>query len=297
MNLNPMPNLKSGWMIVAIIVASLIPSTSNAQLFRLFKKADTIPVVFSRTPTQAELLQHLLANNSKFKQLSSSIRISLDGTPKLRGTMQLELPRRLRIKAGVMGVSQFGVDVGSNDQDFWVWTKVNLPNQKPAIFHASHEGFRNANSKVRQAIPLEPVWLLEGLGLIQFEVTDRHQLDRELTPEGFLRLVSTRQTPNGPNYRVTLVHPRQGIVRQQALYNSQLQRIAYTDSNDYKSFPNLGISLPEKIEMHLFSNGQQSKMVIEVGDYQFDSLYGDPMQMWALPQPDGVPAIDLTKLQ
>ena len=297
MNPNLMPNLKSAGVIIALIVAFLIPNTSNAQLFRFGKKTDPIPVVFNRTPNQAELLQHLFNSNSKFKQLSSNIRISLDGTPKLRGTMQLELPRRLRIKAGVMGVSQFGVDVGSNDQDFWVWTKVNLPNQKPAIFHASHEGFRNANSKVRQAIPLEPVWLLEGLGLIQFEATDKHQLDPKLTREGYLRLVSTRQTPNGANYRVTLVHPRQGIVLQQALYNNQLQRIAYTDSIDYKSFPKQGVSLPEKIEMHLFSNGQKTKMVIEASDYQFDSLYGDPMQMWSLPQPDGVPAIDLTKLQ
>jgi len=290
------PNHKSGCLIVALVVSLFVANSANAQLFRFGRKADSIPVVFNKTPTQAELLQHLAANNAKFKQLSSNIRISLDGTPKLRGTMQLELPRRLRIKAGVMGVSQFGVDVGSNNQDFWVWTKVNLPNQKPAIFHASHEGFRNANSKVRQAIPLEPVWLLEGLGLIQFEPNDRHQ-GPYVTDEGILKLFSVRQTPNGRNTRVTLVHPRHGTVLQQALYDGQNRLLAYTDSIDYKSFPKQGIVLPEKIEMHLFSKDQQSKMVIEASDYQFDSLYGDPGQMWALPQPAGVPAIDLTKLQ
>ena len=291
------PNLKTGCLVVALVVAFLISNTANAQLFNFGrKKTDPVPVVFNRTPNQAELLQHLTASNSKFKQLSSNIRISLDGTPKLRGTMQLELPRRLRIKAGVMGVSQFGVDVGSNNRDFWVWTKVNLPNQKPAIFHASHEGFRNANSSVRQAIPLEPVWLLEGLGLIQFERGDVHQ-GPELTPEGNLKLYSIRQTPNGRNIRVTLIHPKNGTVLQQALYDSQNRLLAYTDSMDYKSFPKQGVSLPEKIEMHLFSNGQKSKMVIEASDYQFDSLYGDPIQMWALPKPNGVPAIDLTKMK
>ena len=156
------------FFFVALAIGMTFPATTNAQFFRFGKKEDPLPIVFNRLPSQAELLRHLAGHSNKFKQLSSDLRISLDGTPKLRGTMQLELPRRLRIKAGVLGVSQFGVDVGSNDRDFWVYTKVNLPNQKPAIFHASHEGFRVANSSVKKAIPLEPDWLLEGLGLVQF---------------------------------------------------------------------------------------------------------------------------------
>jgi len=275
------------------------PSSANAQFSKLFKKEDPLPVVFNRTPTQAELVQHITNNNSKFRQLSSDLVVSLDGTPKLRGTMQLELPRQMRIKAGVIGMS--GVDVGSNDENFWVWTKVRLPNQKPAIFHASHEGFKNANSSVRQAIPLEPVWLLEGLGLIQFEQTDVHR-GPSVTPEGHLRLTSFRQTPRGINARVVLVHAKHGTVLQQALYvsqnsNSQYKLIAYTDSMDYKYFPKQGTSLPEKIEMHLFQNGQQAKMIIEASDFQFNSLYGDPYQMWAMPTPQGVQAIDLTNVR
>ena len=289
-------NRKFCCLFGALLAVVLFVDSTQAQLFKFRKKKDPIPVVFNRMPTKAEVLQVIAANNSKFKQLSSDIVVSLDGTPKLRGTMQLELPRRLRIKAGVMGVSQFGVDVGSNDQDFWVWTKVNLPNQKPAIFHASHEGFGNASSAVRQAIPLEPVWLLEGLGLIQFEATDFHELDPNLTAEGHIRLVTTRQTSNGQIYRTTLLHAQQGIILQQALYNSRGERIAYTNSEEYKSYPKQGIVLPQKIVMHLSSNGQESKMVIETSDYSFDSLYGDPRQMWALPQPDGVPSIDLTRL-
>ena len=281
-------------VVILLLVAFAFPNEASAQLFSFGKKKATPPVVFNGMPSQAELLQHIAANSTKFRQLSSDLRISLDGTPKLRGTMQLELPRRLRIKAGVMGVSQFGVDVGSNDQDFWVWTKVNLPNQKPAIFHASHEGFRTASTAVRDAIPLEPVWLLEGLGLIEFNTADQH-FGPELTPEGYLRLYTVRQTANGKNTRVMLVHPQYGTVQQQSLYDHQDQLIAYTDSLDYKSFPQQGTSLPEKVEMYLFRNGQQAKMVIETSDYRFDSLYGDPNQMWSLPRPNNVQSIDLTK--
>lgn len=282
--------------VVCLFFAAVFPGDATAQFFKVGWKKDPLPVVFNRTPTQAELVQHITNNNSKFKQLSSDLVVALDGTPKLRGTMQLELPRRLRIKAGVMSLSSLGVDVGSNDQDFWVWTKVNLPNQKPAIFHANHEAFKNATSSVRQAIPLEPVWLLEGLGLIQFEQGDVHK-GPVVTPEGFLQLYTVRQTPTGPNFRVMLIHPKHGTVLQQALYDSREQLIAYTNSTNYKYFPKQGAALPEKIEMHLFQNGQQIKMVIETSDFQFDSLYGDPYQMWTMPTPKGVPAIDLTNIR
>ena len=281
--------------IALFAAASFFTTTiSEAQLFRnLFPKKETpIPVAFTRMPSQTDLLQHLETKNSAFRQLTCDLRISLDGAPKLRGTMQLELPKRLRIKAGAMGIS--GVDVGSNEDYFWVWSKLNLPNQKPAVFYAQHEAFQDANSAIRQAIPLEPVWLLEGLGLIEFEPTDTHVLERRPTPEGFLKIITTRSTPNGTSYRATLIHPQQGNVLQQAMYDSNYQRIAYTNSKDYKSFPELGISLPQTIEMYLSANGQQSKMVIELSDMRFDSLFGDPKQMWSMPQPAGVPLIDLT---
>ena len=284
-----------GFMIVIAMLCGLAPEDASAQLFKFARKKNNAPpVVFQRVPTQAELLQHIASKSEAFRQLSSDLRISLDGTPQLRGTMQLELPKRLRIKAGVMGVSQFGVDVGSNEQDFWVWTKVNLPRQKPAIFFASHEGYKQVASTARNAIPLEPVWLLEGLGLIDFESTDVHR-GPDQTPEGFLRLYSMRQTPTGRNIRVTLIHPQQGTILQQALYDSQSRLIAYTNSTDYRSFPERGISLPEKIEMYLFQNGQQVKMVIETSDYQFDSLFGDPNQMWAMPQPKGIQSVNLVQ--
>ena len=282
-------------VLACLVLLLALPQHANGQLFNFGKKKETLPVVFNRLPTQAELLQHIASNSKKFRQLSSDLVVSLDGVPKLRGTMQLELPRRLRIKAGVI-VSQFGVDVGSNDEDFWVWTKVNLPRQKPAIFHASHEGFRNASTAVRQAIPLEPVWLLEGLGLIEFEATDVH-VGPDFTPEGHLRLFSVRQTPNGRNVRVTLLHPQHGTILQQSLYDHRNQLIAYTDSMDHKSFPEVGATLPEKIEMYLFQAGQQTRMVIQTSDYQFNSLYGDPAQMWAMPTPSGVQTIDLNTLR
>ncbi len=275
---------------------------SEGQLFKglgakLFPKQEPpIPVVFRSTPGRDDILRLLQQRKTAFRQLSSDLRISLDGVPKLRGSFQLELPKRLRVKAGVMGVDQFGVDVGSNDDIFWVWTKVNLPNQKPAVFYASHEDFKSRNSQIRSTIPLEPVWLVESLGLIDFEPNDQHS-GPVPTAEGFLSFATVRNTANGKTTRITTLHPTQGLILQQALYDSGGSLIAYTDSKNYRWDSQRQIALPKNVDMYLYQGGQRAKMAIEFGDFDFDSLFGDPDQMWSIQPPANVPTIDLSKVQ
>lgn len=279
----------------------LLATDANGQIFGGFgknpfarKKDPPIPTVFNQQPGQQDILGLLQQRNTAFRQLSSDIRVSLDGVPKLRGTMQLELPRRLRVKAGVI-VDQFGVDVGSNDDIFWVWTKVNLPNQKPAILYASHEDFANRSSQVRGAIPLEPVWLVESLGLIKFQENDVHH-GPVASPEGFLKMYTVRNNPAGKTTRVTTIHPTQGLVLQQALYDSEDNLIAYTDSKNYKWYADRGIALPEEVVMYMYQGAQRARMVIDFGKFEFDTLFGDPKQMWSIQPPANVQTIDLSRL-
>ena len=299
MKASPRFNLR---LLCCLVWVLCLCSQSNGQIFgglgkRLFSQKEApIPTAFNRTPTQAEFLQLLQQRQTTFRQLSSDISVSLDGVPKLRGTMQLELPKRLRVKAGVMGVSQFGVDVGSNDDMFWVWTKVNLPNQKPAVFYASHDDFAKRSGQIRGSIPLEPVWLVESLGLIDFQDTDVHHGPMP-TPEGFLKLFTVRNTASGKTTRVTTIHPTQGLVLQQALYDSQNNLIAYTDSRNYKWYAEHGISLPQNVDMYLYQGAQRARMAIDFGDFEFDTLFGDPNQMWTIRPPANIQTIDLSKLE
>ena len=39
--------------------------------------------------------------------------------------------------------------------------------------------------------------------------------------------------------------------------------------------------------------GQDEKMVIELGSISLEPLYGDPNRMWSMPRPEGVRMIDL----
>ena len=281
-------------LLCSCIVVCMLLSQTGCQLFRRASAPKNLaPVLFPQTPSQQQLLGGIANNARRVRQLSSTVKINMDGAPKLKGSLQLERPRRLRVKAGLLGVSELGVDVGSNDDLFWVWTKVNLPNQRPAIFYAAHEAFRRSNSHLRQAIPLEPVWLIEALGLIEFEPGDVHKGPFP-TPEGRLRLLTTRMTPRGPQTRVSLVN-RQGLIEQQSMYDADNQLIAYSNSLEYKTYASESVSLPQKIEMHVFQQGQDVKMIVESGDYQINSLYGDPQRMWAMPDPRGVEKIDIAE--
>jgi hypothetical protein len=203
------------------------------------------------------------------------------------------------MKAGLMGVSEMGVDVGSNSKQFWIWSKAALPGQPPAMYYANHDEFER--SQVRQAIPLEPKWLIDALGLVQFSPADVHH-GPVLAAGGRMKLFTVRQTPTGPQTRVTLFSSSTGLIEQQAAYDSSNQLIAYTNSSNYKNYAEHQISLPQRIELHMIQeDGQDVKMVVDLGNFSIGTptvkaLYGDPVKMWTMPEAPGVPKIDLARV-
>ena len=280
--------------LVAILLGLIVTAQSDGQLFRRASKS-TIPVQFNQLPTQQQLLDSLNARSAAARQLNSRVTISMPGAPKIKGTLQVEFPDRLRLKAGVLGSSELGVDVGSNAKEFWIWSKAQLPGQPPAFYHADHLAF--SRSPIRQSIPLEPKWLIEAIGLPNFSPTDTHYGPTQ-APGGRMKLFTVHQTPSGPQTRVTLLSTATGLVQQQAMYDANNTLIAYTNTTNYKNYPEENISLPQTVELHVPQpNGQTVKIEIGLGSYSINALYGDPNKMWARPVPPaGVRTIDLTQV-
>ena len=270
---------------------------AEAQLFRNFgKPRNPIPVVFNGVPTQQQLLQRLSGQTASVKQVDASVSVALEGAPKLKGTIQIERPMRLRLKAGVLGVDQMGVDVGSNDELFWIWTRVPIPGQPPTLMYAAHEQFKRSSGAVRQAIPLEPSWLINALGLVEFSANDFHQ-GPTLTPQGRLKLITVSDAPSGRQYRITLIDASRGLIEQQSIYDENRNLIAYTNSTGYKFYPEHNVSLPNKIEMHLYTaDGQEQELTVTTAGFNINSLFGDPQRMWTMPQPANVRTIDLSRV-
>ena len=174
---------------------------------------------------------------------------------------------------------------------FWVWTKASVPGQTPAIFFARHQDYRDRLSQA--ALPLEPQWIADALGMVEFNETEQHRGPFP-GPQGMLQFHSVRQTPGGPVTRVTTVEPHTARIYQQSLYDASNRLIAYTNSSDYRYYADQQISLPHHVELHVFGpQGHQLKLVMQATEYKVNALYGDPDKMWTMPRPEGIPVINL----
>ncbi len=273
---------------------------TNGQWFRNLRNsfggqansASNIPAAFNSPPNQQQFLTWVLQHTANVKQVDARIQVAMTGTPKLRGSIQIERPNRMRLKAGVLGMNEMGVDVGSNDELFWIWTRVALPGQSPTLMWATHESFRQSTSAIRKAVPLEPEWLIEALGLVDFSTYESHSQPTP-QPGGRMQIISSRTGVDGKQYRVTVFDARRGIIEQQSLYNQQGQLIAFTNSSDHVFYPQHNISLPRKIELHLFQKGQEITMRVTTDSYKINSLFGDPRLMWQMPDAGDVERINL----
>jgi len=268
-------------LVLLVLLVLLVSTQPGCQIFRKHSRssATPLPVQFNQLPSQQQLIASLNARSARVRQLSSRVTVNLPGAPKIRGNLQVEFPNRMRMTAGIMGASELGVDVGSNDQDFWIWSKASLPGQPPALYHANHSAFQT--SAVRQSIPLEPKWVIEAIGLVNFSPTDVHY-GPVMTPDGRMKLTTVHQTASGPQYRVTLLTASTGLIEQQAMYDSAGKRIAYVNSLKYRNYPDDQMSLPQKIELFMTQpDGTDLKIELEAGTYSF-RINGDTNQLWRM---------------
>ena len=285
-------------LLGALFFMSIATGTSCAQLFDnfefdLFKPKRGVFSAKARLPTQTELLDMQKSRAQLVKQLQASVSVKMTGAPKIKGTIQVEFPERLRLKAGFLGLSELGVDVGSNDELFWIWVKASSSEQPEVMYYAEHGDYDR--STLRLSIPLDPKWLLDGLGLSQFSAQDRH-VGPFARPDGKIELMTEKQSPAGLQRVVTLFDAKSLVIVQQALYNSEDKLVAYMNSSDHQTVNTNGrsIDVPKKIKIVVVEgNGETAGMTIQLGRISLDPLYGDPQKMWSLPRADGVPKVNL----
>jgi hypothetical protein len=277
------------------ISALLLATQPGCQMFRGFgKRAAPAPIVLKGTPTQAELLNRLNEHAGRVKQLQSMVVLEIPGTPRLNGNLIMERPDRLRLKAGLGGISELGFDVGSNSELFWLWNKATLPGQPPpAIYYARQADYYRLQQMA--ALPIDPQWIIDATGLVEFSPTDVHQ-GPYLGQDGWLRINTIRRTPVGHVTRVSTIDPKTALILQQSLYDSENRLMGYINSSNFEHFAEHHVSLPRRIELHLISReGQEAKLAINASQYQINSFYGNPDQTWSMPTPDGVPLINLAE--
>lgn len=276
------------------LLALMVVSQTGCQIFGRFRSQNRtrIPVAFDSQPTKEDLIRHISEQSAKLGRLQSDVRVSIDGMPNLRGTLAIERPNRLRLKAGILGVEAVGVDVGSNEQQFWVLSRASLPGQPPALYFANHADYKQSGWK--NLVPLEPQWLIDAIGMVSFNPADQHEGPFQRT-DGRVEIRSFQPTATGTRTRICVIDPRYGWVNQQAYYDSSGRRVAYTNAVKHTYVADLGVALPEQVQLHVYQpNGQELKLVVDATDYK--PLFSNSDTVWQMPQPEDVQVVDLSKV-
>ena len=282
-------------IVTTVLVTLFALSTTGCQIFDRFnQRGVSAPVVLNQTPSLENLIATLNAQSQLVQTLKTNVRVNLDGAPTMRGSLSVERPRRLRMEAGVAGVT--AMDVGSNDDLFWIWSKVALPGQPPTLMYARHVDFET--SSIRRQIPLDPTWLIDGLGFTEFKPSEDHRGPFVRPSDGRLEIHTYRQTATGQTIRVCVVDPKTAQILQQTYYDNQGQQVAYLNLVKHKYYEEQGVSLPQRIEIVVSGpGGQTGKMTVNTSDYSFRPFYGDPARLWGMPNPSDVSRVNLANIQ
>ena len=262
--------------------------TSGASCPQMIRQVSApMPRVLPENPTLEQVVKAVNQNGSRVHSLAvNQASVSVAGYPSLRANLAAERVRKFRLRAGsILGDE---VDIGSNDELFWIWVKRNQP---PAVFTCRHDQF--ANSSARQIMPVEPEWLFEALGAVTFDPNERHEGPTPIG-QGRLQIRSSRQSSFGELMKVTVVDASSAWVLEQHLYDPREASggpIASAFTLGHRRDALTGVTMPRQVEIQFPT--AKFTMKLDIEELRLNELPGDPAMLWAKPEVPGYTNIDL----
>jgi hypothetical protein len=249
----------------------------------------TQPRVLPESATLTQIVTVVNDNTAKVdghSLQSTQASLSVQRMPfSLRATIALQSPRRLRLLAGAPVTNAPELDLGSNDELFWLWVRQNEP---PAMFVCRHDQF--AFSNARQIIPVEPEWLIEALGLVHFDPNE--PLEGPFpTTGGRVQIRSKKQSMLGELKKVTVVDLWEGTVVEQDLYTPDTKLLAISRTSHFTHESQSGAALPRSIDIEWPT--AQLSFHLDVTDWLVNAIAPNNMSLWTKPEYPGYPNIDL----
>ncbi len=225
-----------------------------------------------RNPPLEEVVAHLNHNTDKIKSWrADNVKIQTNGWS-LSGKLAVEKESRIRLVVS----SPLGneVDLGSNDERFWVWSR----RPEPTFLTCKHENMEVARQKM--GIPFEPEWLMQALSISRLPVAEV-KMEAAPTLEQ-ARLVQEVVSAHGiPFRRVVLVDLKRGIVVEHSLYDYNSVRIAVAKLSGHRHDKATGVVLPHRVMLELPQN--QMSMTMDLGKIQINPQ-SIPTQIWDMPE-------------
>jgi hypothetical protein len=234
-----------------------------------------MPRVLPTTATLADVISVVNSNSAQIQSLyTTDAEIYVPGLPKARANIALDRPHRFRLRADTM-LTGAEVDLGSNDELFWFWTRRS---PEPAIYFCRHDQF--TTSLAQRILPVEPEWLIEALGVATLDPAGENSAPVPVG-QGRLRIETRLPRHAGDLRRIMIIDDARGWVLEQHLYDAAGQHLASAIMSGHRRDPLANVILPRTVK--IIWPATKFEMTIELNNVQVNQLAGDPQQLWSMP--------------
>ncbi len=206
------------------------------------------------------------------------------GVPRLSARVACEPPRRFRLQAQT-SLTGPELDIGSNDDLFWLWLRQHQP---PIIAFCRHDQY--AQSQARRLLPIRADWMPELLGLVSFRSEDAHDGPHPQA-DGRIEIRSRIDAGDGELLKSTILDGTTGLVAEQHLFTVSGERLASVRTSRYRVDPASGAAVPHLVEVSWPASGVDFKL--ELATITINGASPDPAQLWQMPAYPGYEPVDL----
>ena len=244
-----------------------------------------LPRTLPANPTLDQIIQVVHDNTSRVRTyMAPQATLSVPGVPKLSAQVACEPPRRFRLRAQT-SVTGSELDIGSNDELFWLWIRRHEP---PVLLFCRHDEY--AESSARRILPLKADWMPELLGLVSFRPDDRHEGPFPMA-DGRIEIRSLIASSAGELKRSTLLDGTTGLVLEQHLFSPSGERLASVRTSKHRVDQNSGAALPRSIEVSWPASGIDFQL--DIASLTTNAPSGDPGLLWQMPAYEGYEPVNL----
>lgn len=278
--------------LVLLLVCLTLSSGCLPSWLRRTPDSPPPPVAYQQMPTVQQIVQHTNDHTMRVRQLQAEgATISYKAPPlavaiPLQAKLSFDLPRRIKLTAG-LGVMGDLVDVGSNDEIFWMWAKPADPN---SIFYAKHDAYPDSN--LGRMLPLDPSWIADALGLVYLDPNAQFDGPFKANQADRFDLRTFMNTPAGNLQRVITFDQRYGYVTAQHLYDRFGQLLAQIRGQEHRYDVAANVTLAHDIAISLPQT--QAQIQFNVKNYVLNSIgYDNGGRLWEPPMVTGAQMIDV----
>ncbi|RLS28746.1 MAG: hypothetical protein DWH79_12910 [Planctomycetota bacterium] len=278
--------LTRGCLLLLVVAAVASSGAACPQALRGYQVGVMpLPRALPPQPTLEQVISTVHDNTRRVRSyMAPQAVLAVPGVPRLSAQVACEPPRRFRLRAQT-AITGSELDIGSNDELFWLWIRRHEP---PVTLFCRHDNY--AQSAARKLIPLRAEWMPELLGLVSFRPEDRHDGPYQL-PDGRLEIRTRTTSPDGEMAKSTIVDGTTGLVLEQHLFTAAGDRLASVRTSRHRVDPPSGAALPRLVEVSWPTSGIEFQL--ELSSITTNMPPSDPGQLWQMPAYEGYQPIDL----